>query len=118
MSTYEWLSVAGVGAGLIVNLAVLYVLVRQLAAGRDQIAQAREASVAEHDRRRREATIDFYLATTRRRHDLRDDLADDRDREAVARLIEEIRERGIDSSKGHAVRSADGRGRRELAPVH
>lgn len=71
---------------------------------RDQIAQAREATVAEHDRRRREATIDFYLATMRRRHDLRDDLADDRDRKAVARLIEKIRDEGIDSDKGHAVR--------------
>jgi Domain of unknown function (DUF4760) len=104
MTTYEWLAVVTAGVGLAVNVAVLYVLVRQLGAVRDQIAQARDATVAEHDRRRREATIDFYLATMRRRHELRDYLADDRDREAVAHLIEEVRDDGIDSEKGHAVR--------------
>jgi len=52
-----------------------------------QVRQAAQAQLRDHDRRRRQATLEFYAETMERRIEWREVLPNDRDAEAVAAFV-------------------------------
>lgn len=90
VNEYEIWSVVLTGAGFALNVVLFVVLVIQLSALRAQIKDARNATALDHARRKKQATIDFYIMTTERRSELAHLLPYDRDFEGIARHIAKI----------------------------
>lgn len=91
MTQFETLSVVIGAAGVVINLILFIMFALQLRALRRQIAVAEEATRLDHDRRRKQATLDFYTATLEKRAALRDLLPYDRDADAIRDLIRDIK---------------------------
>lgn len=82
-SADRWSILIGV-LGAVINAALLVVVYRQ-------VRDATIANRADHDRRKKTATIEFYATTLEMRDKLRTKLPYDRDAEAVAALISGIK---------------------------
>ncbi len=103
MTTFEKTSILVGALGLLVNGALFVVFFLQLRELRRQIKGSSEADKRDHERRRKQATIEFYAATLERRNALRHELAEDRDSEAITRVTEKLREQGKSAPEWHSV---------------
>ncbi|MGH8910689.1 MAG: DUF4760 domain-containing protein [Egibacteraceae bacterium] len=88
MTAYEqWsLIIGAVGVGI--NLILFAFFVLQLRVLRQQVDQARKATELDHQRRKAQATIEFYATTLEKRSQLRATLPYDRDADAIRILLE------------------------------
>jgi hypothetical protein len=87
MSTFELVSTIVAITALAINFALFLTVILQLRALRQQIKSADSATKADHARRKKQATIEFYAATLEKRSALRSTLPSDRDGEAIAQFL-------------------------------
>jgi hypothetical protein len=87
MTSFERASLVAAFAGVLVALVAFVVELRLL---RRQVAQATKSTKLDHERRRMQATIEFYETTLNKRAELRAYLPYDRDAPAVAALIARV----------------------------
>jgi hypothetical protein len=98
VTRYELLSAASSIGALVIGLATLVALLWQLRLLVKQVALAANATRLDHERRRRQATLDFYATTLAKRSELRAVLPYDRNVAGVhallARAVDEEDEAG------------------------
>lgn len=87
MTFERWVAVLS----LATNVGLLVIFALQLRSLVREVAQAAEATKFDHKRRREQATIEFYASTQGKRFELRQSLPDDRDGEAIARVLQRAR---------------------------
>ena len=101
-STYNAFDIIVTGIGVLVNVALFAFFGMQLRELRRQnsfassqasllkrqVEQAQEITARDHDRRSRQATIDFYATTLSKRAEFRSILPYDRDFDDIAQLLE------------------------------
>ncbi|NUT38077.1 MAG: DUF4760 domain-containing protein [Hamadaea sp.] len=71
----------------VTNIVVFGVLLWQLRVLRSQITQTGHATLLDHDRRRKQATIEFYATTLHQQRQLREVLPHDRESGKVDRVV-------------------------------
>jgi hypothetical protein len=91
VTTFEKVSVGLAALAIVVNLGVLVVLIFQLRGLRQQIESAADEARDRNTRERRRETMEVYAATLSKRIELRDDIDQDRDAEAIARRVERLK---------------------------
>jgi hypothetical protein len=87
MTLFEKMTIIAAFAGIFINLILLLAVIRQLRVLGKQVSQATLATSLDHERRRKQATIDFYASTLQKRAELRDILPADRDSTAILDLV-------------------------------
>jgi hypothetical protein len=89
MTQFERLTVIAGFVGIFINVILLGAFVWQLRVLGKQVDQASTATNRDHERRRKQATIDFYASTLQKRAELRTTLPYDRDSAGILVLIEQ-----------------------------
>ena len=96
MTSFERTSLVAAFAGVLVTLVAFVV---ELGLLRRQVAQATTSTKLDHERRRKQATIEFYETTLNKRTELRAHLPYDRDAQAVAGLLASVSHEDDDAGK-------------------
>ena len=89
MTQFEQWTLVSAFAGLLVNVILLLAAVWQLRALGKQVGHASTATNQDHERRRKQATIDFYASTLQKRSEFRTILPYDRDSASILNLLEQ-----------------------------
>lgn len=87
VTTYEEWSLIAAFTSVLVNLVLFRVFAGQLRELRHQTSNAQNESVRDHDRRRKQASIEFYATTLEARERFKHELPEDRDAQAIRTLI-------------------------------
>lgn len=103
MTTYEHWSLIIAVASVTINAILFMVVLLQLGALRQQIRESSAAEVRDHDRRRRQATMEAFSTTMDARRALRTLLPDDIDRAETGKIVRQIREKKSDVAHEQAV---------------
>src|ERR671936_392539 len=93
MTSYERWSLILAGAGVAINATLFVVVLFQLGALRLQIRETSAAEIRDHDRRRKQATIETFTSTMQDRRALRSLLPADVDGRRIQELAEASRSR-------------------------
>ncbi|MGV9817327.1 DUF4760 domain-containing protein [Nocardia xishanensis] len=102
VSAFEILSSTIAAVAVVVNIAALLFLGMQVRQGVRNASAADAARKEEWTKRRKEASMQFYMTTLERREHHRSALPPDRDRESIARFLAETKN---DPAKDAAVRT-------------
>jgi hypothetical protein len=97
----ESLSLLAAFSGVFVNVVAFGLLIWQLRILARQLGQARDATALDHDRRQKQATIDFYAVTLDKMAELRAVLPYDRDEAGVQDMLSRVK--GEDDQVGKAI---------------
>jgi hypothetical protein len=98
---YERLSLIAASAAVFVSVATFVAFMWQIRIALRQVAQAAESTKRDHERRRKQATLDFYATTLEKRSQLRSILPYDRNVVGVRDLLSTATDE--DSDAGHAI---------------
>ncbi len=101
MSAFERLSIVVAVSGLAINLVAFVGLIWQVRILVRQLRQDREATDRDHDRRQRQATLDFYAVTLDKMAELRSTLPYDRDEAGIREMLSRVT--GEDDEIGKAI---------------
>ena len=101
VSLFEGLSLAAAFSGVVVSVIAFGVLIWQVRLLARQLGQARDATDRDHERRQKQATIDFYAVTLDKMAELRNTLPYDRDLAGIQDMLSRVN--GEDDEVGKAV---------------
>jgi hypothetical protein len=99
VSEFEILTVLTGAAAVVVNVVLFVMVVLQLRAVQRQVKDSESQAFLDNQRRKKQATIDFWAATQDRRLKLSDDLPLDSDQEAIATFLTSIGQGDSDKSR-------------------
>jgi len=99
MNAFEVATVAVGAAGVVLNSVLFVVVVLQLRAVRRQVTAAERTTLLDHQRRKKQATIDFYAMTLESRLSLPANLPFDREADRVTEFL-----RGVGQTDNSSVR--------------
>jgi hypothetical protein len=101
MTNFERLSLLATFLGILVNVVLFSVLVQQLRVLGHQVNDASRGTRMDHERRRKQATVEFYTSMITNRPAVTSVLPYDRDAAAIAEFIERAK---VDSDLTTAIR--------------
>lgn len=90
MSTFEVIATITAALTLLVNIILFVIVVHQLRAARAQLADSRDSTVKDHERRKKQATLDYHAMTIEKRNSLAAALPYDRDAKAIAHMTRRL----------------------------
>ena len=103
MTDFERWQLALAVVGAAVNLLLFAFVIVQVRLLRRQVVDAGDAVRMDHDRRKKESTLDFYAGTIDKRSSFREALPNDRDAQAISDLITPLIEQASNSTSNRMV---------------